>query len=70
MTDFAAYPLHGPPVKESRPSPPPAVLNAAKLMYVGAVLGILGLAVNLVNRSQIKKNVIHANPTASVNIGK
>ena len=46
-------------------APPPSVRNAVNLMYLGAVLSALNLLLIFAVKSQIKKAVIAASPSAS-----
>ncbi len=63
MSDIPRYPGGAP--EPSSPAPPLAVQNAAKLMYVGAALALAGFIYSVSSRSQIKRDVINANPHAS-----
>ena len=60
---YQPYPSSGKPVEPERPSAPPAVLNAVKLMYVGAAVSTVSLVISLVNISGTKAAIRKARPT-------
>jgi hypothetical protein len=60
---YQPYPSSGKPVEPERPSAPPAVLNAVKLMYVGAAVSTVSLVISLVNISGTKAAIEKARPT-------
>ncbi|MGH3186342.1 MAG: hypothetical protein ACRDPY_31865 [Streptosporangiaceae bacterium] len=51
---YQPYPSGGQPVESVRPAAPAPVLNAVKLMYVGAAISTISLIVALVDISGIK----------------
>ena len=44
---YQPYPSSGKPVEPERPPAPPSVLNAVKLMYVGAAISVVSLVISL-----------------------
>jgi len=60
---YQPYPSSGKPVEPERRSAPPAVLNAVKLMYVGAAVSTVSLVISLVNISDTKAAIRKARPT-------
>jgi len=57
------YPSTGKPVEPERPAPPPSVLNAVKLMYVGAAVSTVSLVISLVDISGTKAAIRKARPS-------
>jgi hypothetical protein len=51
---YQPYPSSGKPVEPERPPAPPSVLNAVKLMYVGAAVTTVDLVLFLINVGAIK----------------
>ena len=67
---YQPYPSTGKPVEPERPPAPPSVLNAVKLMYVGAAVSTVSLVISLVDISGTKTAIHKARPsltTAQVN---
>jgi hypothetical protein len=60
---YQPYPSSGKPVEPEQPSAPPAVLNAVKLMYIGAAVSTVSLVISLVNISGTKAAIRKARPT-------
>ena len=67
------YNLPPPP---QRPSAPPSVLTAVKLMYAGAALSVISLIIGLTQKEAIRKAVAASNPNftdsqlnVAVNVG-
>jgi hypothetical protein len=57
------YPSSGKPLTEAeRPPAPPSVLNAVKLMYVGAAISTVSLIISLVDISGTKAAIKKARP--------
>ncbi len=59
------YPGGAPQGPPPRPPAPPSVLNAVKLMYVGAALSLISLIIGLATISSIKTAVRNADPSAT-----
>ena len=57
------YPSSGKPVEPVRPPAPPSVLNAVKLMYVGAAVSTVSLVISLVSISGTKEAIRKARPS-------
>jgi hypothetical protein len=63
---YQPYPSSGKPVEPERPAPPPSVLNAVKLMYVGAAISTVSLVISLVSISGTKAAIRKARPSYTV----
>ena len=59
------YPSSGKPVELERPPAPPSVLNAVKLMYVGAAVSTVSLAITLADIGGLKSAIKKAKPSWS-----
>lgn len=57
------YPSSGKPVELERPPAPPSVLNAVKLMYVGAAVSTVSLIVSLADIGGLKNAIKKAKPS-------
>jgi hypothetical protein len=57
------YPSSDKPVELERPPAPPSVMNAVKLMYVGAAISTVSLVVTLADVSGVKSAIKKAKPT-------
>jgi hypothetical protein len=57
------YPSSGKPVELERPPAPPSVLNAVKLMYVGAAVSTVSLVITLADIGGLKAAIKKAKPT-------
>ena len=57
------YPSSGKPVELERPPAPPSVVNAVKLMYVGAAVSTVSLIISLADIGGIKTAIKKAKPT-------
>ena len=67
---YQPYPSGGQPVESVRPPAPVPVLNAVKLMYVGAAVSTISLIISLVDIGGSKAAIRKARPsltTAQVN---
>jgi hypothetical protein len=67
---YQPYPSTGKPVEPERPSAPPSVVNAVKLMYAGAAVSTVSLVLSLVDIGGTKTAIHKARPnltTAQVN---
>jgi len=62
---YQPYPSSGQPVEPERPPEPPSVLNAVKLMYVGAAISTVSLVISLVDIGGTKKAIEKARPSLS-----
>ena len=62
---YQPYPSTGKPVEPERPAAPPSVLNAVKLMYVGAAVSTVSLVISLVDISGTKAAIHKARPSLS-----
>ena len=63
MPNLPRYPGSvGPVVRPDAGPPPPAILNAVKLMYAGAVVNIIGLIVGLATAGDLKSAIKKAQP--------
>jgi hypothetical protein len=60
---YQPYPSSGKPVEPVRPPAPPSVLNAVKLMYVGAAVSTVSLVISLVSISGTKAAIRKARPS-------
>ena len=60
---YQPYPSSGKPVEPERPPAPPSVLNAVKLMYVGAAVSTVSLIVSLFDISGTKDAIRKARPS-------
>jgi hypothetical protein len=60
---YQPYPSSGKPVEPERPSAPPSVLNAVKLMYAGAAVSTVSLVISLVDISGTKTAIRKARPS-------
>ena len=63
---YQPYPSSGKPVEPERPSAPPSVLNAVKLMYAGAAVSTVSLVISLVDISGTKAAIKKARPSLTV----
>jgi hypothetical protein len=59
------YPSSDKPVELERPPAPPPVMNAVKLMYVGAAVSTVSLIISLADISGTKAAIIKAKPSLS-----
>ena len=57
------YPSSGKPVELERLPPPPSVLNAVKLMYVGAAVSTVSLVITLADIGGLKTAIKKAKPS-------
>lgn len=57
------YPSSGVPVEVERPPAPPSVLNAVKLMYVGAAVTTVSLVISLADIGGTKAAIRKARPS-------
>jgi hypothetical protein len=57
------YPSSGKPVEPERPPAPPSVLNAVKLMYVGAAISTVSLIISLIDIGGTKAAIRKARPS-------
>ena len=60
---YQPYPSSGKSVEPERPPAPPSVLNAVKLMYVGAAVSTVSLIVSLFDISGTKDAIRKARPS-------
>jgi hypothetical protein len=60
---YQPYPSGGQVPEPQRPQPPNSVLNAVKLMYVGAGLSALGLIIGLATIGSLKSAILKADPS-------
>jgi hypothetical protein len=60
---YQPYPSSGKPVEPERPPAPLSVLNAVKLMYVGAAVSTVSLIISLVDISGTKEAIKKARPS-------
>ena len=60
---YQPYPSSGKPVEPERPPAPPSVLNAVKLMYVGAAVSTVSLIISLIDISGTKDAIRKARPS-------
>jgi hypothetical protein len=63
---YQPYPSTGKPVEPERPPAPPSVLNAVKLMYVGAAVSTVSLVISLTSISGTKAAIRKAKPSLTV----
>ena len=62
---YQPYPSSGKPVEPERPPAPPSVLNAVKLMYVGAAISVISLVISLASIGGTKDAIRKARPSLS-----
>ena len=62
---YQPYPSSGQSVEPERPPQPPSVLNAVKLMYVGAAISTVSLVISLVDIGGTKDAIRKARPSLS-----
>ena len=64
---YQPYPSSGKPaeVEPERPAAPPSVLNAVKLMYVGAAISVISLVISLASIGGTKDAIRKARPSLS-----
>ena len=60
---YQPYPSSGKPVEPERPPAPPSVLNAVKLMYVGAAISTVSLIISLIDITGTKAAIRKARPS-------
>jgi len=60
---YKPYPSSGKPIDEVRPPAPQPVLQAVKLMYVGAAVSTVSLVISLADISGTKSAIRKARPT-------
>ena len=60
---YQPYPSSGKPVEPERPPAPPSVLNAVKLMYVGAAISTVSLVIALIDIGGTKDAIKKARPS-------
>jgi hypothetical protein len=60
---YQPYPSTGKPVEPERPPAPPSVLNAVKLMYVGAAVSTVSLVISLIDIGGSKDAIRKARPS-------
>jgi len=60
---YQPYPSSGKPVDPERPPAPPSVLNAVKLMYVGAAISVVSLVISLASIGGTKDAIRKARPS-------
>ena len=60
---YQPYPSTGKPVEPERGAAPPAVLNAVKLMYVGAAVSTVSLVISLASIGGTKDAIRKARPS-------
>ncbi len=60
---YQPYPSSGQPVEPERPPAPPSVLNAVKLMYVGAAISVISLVISLASIGGTKDAIRKARPS-------
>ena len=60
---YQPYPSNGKPVEPERPPAPPSVLNAVKLMYVGAAISVVSLVISLASIGGTKDAIRKAKPS-------
>ena len=63
---YQPYPSSGKPVEPERPSAPPTIQNAVKLMYAGAAVSTVSLIVSLVDIGGTKSAIRKARPSLTV----
>lgn len=62
---YQPYPTGGAEPDQVRPTPPPSVQNAVRLMYVGAAISAISLIVTLATISSLRTSIHNANPSLS-----
>ena len=62
---YQPYPSSGQSVEPERPPEPPSVLNAVKLMYLGAAISTVSLVIALVDIGGTKHAIEKARPSLS-----
>ena len=60
---YQPYPTSGQPQEPQRMEPPGSVLNAVKLMYVGAALSGLGIVISLLTIGSLKSAIRAHDPS-------
>jgi hypothetical protein len=60
---YQPYPTSGQPQEPQRMQPPGSVLNAVRLMYVGAALSGLGIVISLLTIGSLKSAIRANDPT-------
>ncbi len=60
---YQPYPSSGKPVEPERPPAPPSVVNAVKLMYVGAAISVISLVISLASIGGTKDAIRKARPS-------
>ncbi len=60
---YEPYPSSGKPVEPERPPAPQSVLNAVKLMYVGAAISTVSLVISLIDIGGTKDAIRKARPS-------
>jgi len=60
---YQPYPSSGKPVEPERPPAPQSVLNAVKLMYIGAAVSTVSLIISLIDISGTKAAIRKARPS-------
>jgi hypothetical protein len=60
---YQPYPSSGQPVEPGRPPAPPSVVNAVKLMYVGAAISVISLIISLASIGGTKDAIRKARPS-------
>jgi len=60
---YQPYPSSGKSVEPERPPAPPSVLNAVKLMYVGAAISTVSLVISLIDIGGTKDAIRKARPS-------
>jgi hypothetical protein len=60
---YQPYPSSGKPVEPERPPAPPSVVNAVKLMYVGAAISVISLIISLASIGGTKDAIRKARPS-------
>ena len=63
---YQPYQSSGKPVEPERPSAPPTIQNAVKLMYAGAAVSTVSLIVSLVDIGGTKSAIRKARPSLTV----
>ncbi|MDQ6848697.1 MAG: hypothetical protein M3070_01660 [Actinomycetota bacterium] len=65
MTNYQPMPSGPPPGRApARGAPPPTVVNAVRLMFVGAAISLIGLITEFALRNQIRDQIKKDNPSA------
>jgi hypothetical protein len=60
---YQPYPTSAQLPDSARPPAPPSVQNAVKVMYVGAVASIIGIAIDLATIGSLKSNLAKKHPS-------